>query len=204
MHNAMLIDGDAYWFSAFRLLPSRSVMRFAILHKPQVIQRPIAALFLRTAIGNREHAQAVEKAWKDLGQFTIGRLSLDRIRNEPWSISRVIKRLDTDVARDKTDKFRSKKTRFSEGLAAVEFTSPPDLTLPEVIGDVRLSIPQSAIESDDFVGSEGDFRMEADPSRATSRQARLQLFQAQNRIRIWTELDEPDVWTILETLDGYR
>jgi hypothetical protein len=204
MYNALLIDGDTYWFDAFRQLPTRIVMRFAILLEPNVGGRPIAALFLRTPVRDRAHARAVGLAWQNLGNLTIGRSSLARISNNPWSISTLIKRLDTDVVRDRAPEFKAKRTRFSEGLATVEFTAPPDFELPEIIADVRLSIPQTAIDNETFLGSEGDFRMEADPARATSRSARIQLFQSNNRIRIWTELDEPDVWTMLETLDRYR
>jgi hypothetical protein len=204
MHNALLIDGDTYWFDAFRLLPTRVVMRFAILLEPKVGDRPIAALFLRTPVRDSAHARAMGLAWQDLGDLTIGRSPLARISNDPWSISTMIKRLDTDVVRDRAPGFKSRKTRFSEGLATVEFTAPPDFELPEIIAEVRLSIPQTAIDNDTFLGSEGDFRVEADPARPTSRTARIQLFQSNNRIRIWTELDEPDVWTMLETLDGYR
>jgi hypothetical protein len=105
---------------------------------------------------------------------------------------------------DKRSDFQSRGTVFREGLASVEFVSSPDMTLPERIRDVRLSIPSNAINDTTFIGSKGDFERLKDADRHTSRKAHVQLIQKDNRIRIWTELDETDVWSIIESLDGLR
>lgn len=199
------IEGDTYWFKAYRYSPRRSVMRFALWLRPPVARRPIAALFLRYPIHNKEHREAVELAWSDLGSFTVdGGRSLADLRDFSWSISRIIKRLDQEIVRDRRPGILSKATTFSEGQASVRFVAEPDFTLPETIRNVRLALPDRAIDDEDVVGTEGEFQVDRDPQRPTSREARVELFQQTQRIRIWTELDEQDVWSILQTFDGLR
>jgi hypothetical protein len=198
------IEGDTYWFQAYRHVPRRSVMRFALWLRPTVVERPIAGLFLRYPIHNKEHQEAVELAWRDLQRFSLAGGNLAEVRQHPWSVSTIVKRLDQEIVHDRQQNIRSKTTTFSEGLASVRFVAPPDLILPEIIRDVRLSLPDRAIGDPDLMGTAGEFQVARDSSRATSREARVELFQLGNRIRIWTELDETDVWTILQTLDGYR
>ncbi|MFY9819788.1 MAG: hypothetical protein WAM82_00295 [Thermoanaerobaculia bacterium] len=198
-------DGDTYRYEAYRDEQRRSVMRFVLWLRPSIARRPIAGLFLRYPIRTKEHRESVELAWSDLKRFELDGGSLADLRLHPWSISTVIKRLDQQAVRDRLPKVRSKATTFSEGLASVRFVAPPDSSLPEIIRNVRLSLPDKAIEDPDLMGTAGEFHMGAeDPKRATSRDARVELFQDANRIRIWTELDEPDVWTILQTLDALR
>jgi hypothetical protein len=198
------IDGDLYDFEAFRHQPHRSVMRFVLWLRPPEARRPIAGLFLRYPIRDRQHRDSVELAWRDLSRFTLGRGSLADLRQHPWSISNVIKRLDQQIVRDQRPQVRSKTTTFSEGLASVRFVAPPDFQLPDIIRNVRLSLPDKALDDPDLMGTAGEFHVARDPARATSREARVELFQDANRIRIWTELDEKDVWTILQTFDALR
>lgn len=197
--------GDTYWMKAYRYEPRRSVMRFALWLKPPVAKRPISALFLRYPVHNKEHKQAIELAWRDLGQIALdGGGALADLRNHPWSISKVIKQLDQEIVRARRPEIMSKSTTFSEGQASVRFVSEPDFSLPDTIREVRLSLPDSAIDDDEVIGSAGEFEVARDPDRATSREARVELFQDTRRIRIWTELDEQDVWSILQTFDGLR
>jgi hypothetical protein len=196
------LEGDIYWLQAYRYEPGRSVMRFALWLRPTVAQRPMAGLFLRYPVRNKEHRDAVELAWGDLARFGLGDGNLADVRVHPWSISNVIKRLDQQILRDKQPQVRSKAATFSEGLASVRFVAPPDFTLPEIIRNVRLSLPDLAIDDPDLMGTAGEFHVARDPARATSREARVELFQDADRIRIWTELDETDVWTILQTFEA--
>src|ERR1700730_932291 len=142
-------EGDTYWFQAYRHEPSRSVMRFVLWLRPPIAQRPIAGLFLRYPIRNKEHGKSVELAWSGLKKFVLDGGSLADLRAYPWSISTVIKRLDQQIVHDKQSQVRSKATTFSEGLASVRFVAPPDFSLPPIIRDVRLSLPDRAIEDTD-------------------------------------------------------
>lgn len=195
-------DGDTYWYQAYRYEPRRSVMRFALWLRPTLARRPMAGLFLRYPVRNKEHREAVELAWADLEKLGIGDGSLADLRSHPWSVSNVIKRLDQQILRDQQPQVRSKATTFNEGLASVRFVAPPDFALPDIIRNVRLSLPDRAIEDPDLMGTAGEFHVARDPARATSREARVELFQDADRIRIWTELDETDVWTILQTFEA--
>lgn len=203
------IDGDRYWLKAFRLQPSRSVTRFALLLDPAKVvagttSKPLAALLLRVAVRSSEHAKAIELAWADLAKLDLGPRPL-REQLSPWHISNIIKRLDDEVVQGTQLDFTSKKTRFAEGEGEVEFITPASGQLPDNIRTARVAIPHTAFapDYDDFQGSSGDFRMNK-VQRATSREAHVELFQADNRMRIWTELDEADVWRVLTTFDRYR
>jgi hypothetical protein len=196
-------DGDEYRYDAFRAEPGRTLTRFA-LHWYDPARPPIAALFVRLAVRSAEHIEAVAVAWRDLERLAVGGLPLAAVRYRPWSVSTLIKNLDDRIVAGREPGFRSKRARFSEGLASVEFTSPPDMILPGRIRDVRLAIPARTIRDPEFVGSSGEFYAGEDAGRPTSRVARVELAQPENRIRIWTELDEPDVWALLRTFDDLR
>lgn len=198
MRDALLIDGDTYWFKAHRREYGRAVMRFAMRLRPRRGQRAMAALFLRVPVRSPEHEAARDVAWTDLAKLVFGGVACASARNAPWSISTLIKNLDAGIVGEQEPDFKSKSTKFAEGQASVEFVAPPSLEMPENIMNVRLAITPDVIKSKAFVGSAGDFRMRKDPERQGSREAHVQLFQPGNRIRILTELDENDVWAILD------
>ncbi|MCP3977406.1 MAG: hypothetical protein GY720_23195 [bacterium] len=194
--------GDAYWYKAFREEPSRRVMRFALRLRRQTGARPLAALFLREPVRSKEHGNSLDIAWRDLDKLVFGGQSLRAVKNWPWSISSLVKNLDQRIQDDKQKDFKSKATKFADGDATVEFVAPAAMDLPDTIKTARLAITKF-MGQPTFVGSSGDFRMQAD-ARPTSREAHVMLFQDGNRMKIMTELDEEDVWMILEKFDGIR
>ncbi len=202
MRDALLIDGDTYRFQAYRREYGRSLMRFAMRVRPKRRQKPMAALFLRVPVRSAEHQTARDVAWRDLDKLRFGGVACADARNAPWSISSLIKNLDEGIVADQEPDFQSKSTKFAEGQATVEFVAPPTFELPENIMNVRLAITPEVMKSNAFVGSAGDFRMRKNPQRAESREAHVQLFQDGDRIRILTELDEGDVWAILDRFAG--
>lgn len=195
--------GDPFWYKAFRQEPSRALMRFALLLEPELAKRPLAALFLRVPVRTKEHAAALDIAWRDLDKLVFGGSSLRVMETMAWNISSLVKRLDQQIQDDKRHNFTSKATKFADGQSTVEFVAPPDMVLPETIKTARLAITKY-MRRPTFVGSSGDFWMKADPERAMSRDAHIRLFQQDNRMKILTELDRADVWTILETFDTIR
>lgn len=195
-------DGDLYWYRAFRSEPGRILTRFAV-HWPGPNRAPVAALLLRLPVRTPEHAAATATVWAHLDNLSLAGVRLSDAQHRPWSISALIKNVDDSSVRSEGG-FRSKRTRFSEGLASVEFMSSPELLLPDRIREVRLSITEKTLAAPDFVGSSGEFMAAGDAARPTSREARVQLFHDDNRLRVWTELDEADVWTLLGALDALR
>lgn len=195
--------GDPFWYKAFRQEPSRALMRFALVLEPQLAKRPLAALFLRVPVRTKEHTMALDIAWRDLDKLVFGGSSLRVMETMPWDISRLVKRLDQQIQDDKRHNFSSKATKFADGQSTVEFVAPPDMELPPTIKTARLSIT-GFMRRPTFLGSSGDFWMNAHPQRPMSRDAHVTMFQPDNRIKILTELEEADVWTILETFDTVR
>ncbi len=195
--------GDDYWFKANRLEPSRAVMRYALWLAPldqKVL--PIGALFVRLPFTSKEHAAAEDIAWRDLDKLVVAKQSLSSWRGAQWDVSRLVKLLDSRIQRNRQRGFSTEWTEFAEGKASVKFTAPPDRKLPPTIRQIRLAMPARATRSRAFAGAAGDFWREADPApeRRTSREAHVRLFQKGNHLRILTELEEDDVWSLLEVL----
>ncbi len=200
LRKALLIDGDAYYFSAFRRRPSRSVMRFALSLPRRRGRHPIGALFVRVPIRSPRHREVVATAWGDLGELRFGGEQLAVVQDSPWNVSTLIKKLDSAVIAAQAPNFKSKATKFAEDGATVEFVAPA-LALPEDILAARVALTPG-MSKPKLVGSTGDFWMTGE--REQSRDAHVLLYNRSGRIKILTELDEPDVWTILRTFDRIR
>ncbi|MCP4896957.1 MAG: hypothetical protein GY906_08270 [bacterium] len=187
------IDGDEYQFRAYRGRSVREVMRFEL--RPRL---KLAGLFVPKAANSKEHKEAVTQAKQEISSI----LDFEAMERRPVRLNNVIKKLDQAIAfpsGSNVPAVSPQSTRLKSGDAYVEFASVSDDSTYLDSGDVRevrMAIRESQLGN--FDGSSGSFKF------ATAHQARVQLFAAERRIRVWTSLTASDVWAILETLARHQ
>jgi hypothetical protein len=186
------IEGFFYQFRAYRGRALREVMRFEI--RPQ---DEMAALFIPQARGSKEHAAANEQAQQMIGK-ALDWAALERDR---MLVGAIIRNFDQELSfQDESDRVASPQTtRLRSGVAYVEF------------GAVRED--GSYLDSADVKKLRGGLRSDDDIAgyQGTSAKfvfkgglGRVELFDSDDRIKLWSSLTAERVWEILRTLKKFE
>lgn len=178
-------DGETYKYHAYRQRRDRSVARLELRRKPR-----IAAVFLQIPWDRNAHRDALDVITKAARPF----VDIDRL--QAVGLSDAIKALEKPALDDKEAKARRltpERTRMSDNLAAIEFSS-----LSKGHGYVE-SVPirraRKALDEKGVAGTMGLFswsRGEKIPA------ARFGLFSLEGRIHLHAQLHAEEVWEILE------
>lgn len=188
-------EGDEhYFYKAYREVARRDVFRVVL--KPSVM-----AVFIPGGQEPKTHGDLREALANDV-------VKLMRFSNcEPYSMSEAIKILDSAATKAKVKRtLRARITRFnSPSGGSVQFASATDESYADVeaLREVR-----GAVQLRKFRGGAGevDFYPPVKPgsgakqSAAAERRVRVHLYDAYDRIRIYTRLTRDDVWWILRKI----
>jgi len=173
-------DGDTYEFRAYRMSGDRVVTRFQL--------RPLdglAAVFLQIAVDEEEHKTTLE----------IVKSTIDRIWSfnefEPFPIANAIKKLDTRSLEG--NGIIAQSTRLSSGEAYVEFGARSASLAYQDSTAVRQV--RKSVQARSFTGASGRFTVPL--NHDSNRRVRLQMFGAERRIKIASQLTADQVWEIL-------
>jgi hypothetical protein len=188
---------DLYEYRAFLWVERRIFTRFEA-H----LDKGIAGLFIPSPIQGSEHQAAILEAKRVIGLL----MNLEALENEQFDISRVSKNLDqqnlpTNAA--PTPGIKTQKSRLTSGGAYVEFAAnSTDRAFWEetAVRNVRKSLGLAQLRV--FQGTEGSFIFQVG-SGPDVRSLRVQLYGAENRVRLWAQMDADDVWSILGQIDTY-
>lgn len=190
MDREEVIDGDHYLFRAHRERLDRLVMRFEMR-----LKLGLAAVFMRIPWNAKDHEDAIKvvaAAIKPLVKLT---------ELQPLAISTVIKTLDqTELNAAATTKRRitAQRARLSDAGIYVEFANTVGTggyKESQAVRDVR-----GAVRPENFTGTNGFFVYHPQGDGAVEREAKIELFGDERRVRLWEQLTGTEVWEILELL----
>ncbi|MGB8356680.1 MAG: hypothetical protein WCD79_22470 [Chthoniobacteraceae bacterium] len=185
-----VIDDDRYQFRAYRERLDRLVMRFELR-----IEQRLAAVFMQIPWGKKEHDDAMDivaEAIKPLVKLSD---------LQPLAISTVIKTLDqTELNATTTAKRRitAQRARLSDAGVYVEFantTGSGGYKDSQAVRHVR-----RAVKPENFTGTNGFFLYHPEGDGSLEREAKIELFGNERRVRLWAQLTATEVWDILELL----
>jgi hypothetical protein len=187
-------DGlDTYEYRPYRRLDNRSITRFTLRGK-------IAALTVGKAFDNKNHEAAIQQVREVLGSL----LSLEELDRGAVPLGVVARKLDQEASNKKAPGVVARRSRLETNAGgSVEFDSGGEGAYWDdtALGDVRQAIRAAQIRK--FRGAEGTFVFQP-PMDGLSRSLRVQLYRQSNRVRLWAQMSEAEVWTILETLAKYQ
>jgi hypothetical protein len=173
-----VIDGDRYYFEAYRFQAERSVVRFVLR------QDELAAVFIPTPLGPEHrttHSDVMSVATRLLGQGAL----------RPIDIGRAQLRLDAGQLHGDTG-IKAARSRLRGQGAYVEFgsTSPTgtyaDVDTVREVRDVATRGPLSGDSADLTFAATG----KTDPIR-------VDLHANDRRVYIRAQISEPDEWRVL-------
>jgi hypothetical protein len=199
--NYTLEEGlDTFEYRAWRKVEQRAITRFEA-H----VDLGLAGLFIANPIQRAEHQVALDEAKRVIGQL----MNLASLERQQFNISDVSRNLDQrnvpTNARPEPE-VRTQKSRLGSGGAYVEFAAnAPDGAYWEepAIRNVRNSVRTQQLQSFQGTGGVFTFQAEAAPEGLT-RPLRVQLYAADNRVRLWAQMDSHEVWIILKKLSTYQ
>jgi len=189
---------DTYEYRAWRMVERRAITRFEA-HK----DLGLAALFIADPIQGEEHKQAIAQAKHVIGQL----VNLPVLEANQLDISVVSRNMDQrNVPSNANPKpgIKTQKARLLSGGSYVEFAAnSKDRGYAEenAIRDVRAAIKGAQLPA--FQGATGVFVFQPQPG-GLGRPLRVQLYGADDRIRLWAQMDADEVWEILSQVSGYR
>jgi len=181
-------DTDIYEYRAYREQPKRSVMRFEWPFGDDV-----AAAFLQIPWNEDDHNAALQEIWQELRGFGFDR-ALAQI-----SLDELIRALDESDAPE--DDVTVQSTSLSTPGARVDFASTipgKDYKESEAVAAVH-----RAVEHREFGGERGVFVFKSDNNGIT-RNVKIQMYGASNRIRFWAQCTKSDVWSVLRRIVAAR
>jgi len=197
---------DTFEYRAYRRVEERAFMRFEAR-----LDRKLAALFVATPIRDEKHQQAIAEAMRVV-DLLLDKKALERGRLKIERISRNVDQGNRPTGKNLTLPIKTQRSRLMSGGAYVEWgANSSDRAYWEepAIQNVRASVKTAQLER--FRGTEGVFTFQAteptdakSPAAGLTRPLRVQLYGVDNRIRLWAQMKEDEVWTILTMLNGYQ
>ncbi|MEY2564955.1 MAG: hypothetical protein QOH88_3148 [Verrucomicrobiota bacterium] len=184
------VDGDRYEFRAYRERLDRLLMRFEMR-----IKQRLAAVFMQIPWDPKDHRNAL-KVVADAIKPLVSLGDLDRL-----AISTIIKTLDQtelNAAANSKRKITAQRARLSDAGVYVEFANTVGTggyKESQAVRDVR-----GAVRPENFTGTNGYFVYHPQGNGAVQRDAKIELFGDDRRVRLWEQLTATEVWEILELL----
>lgn len=186
------IEGFFYQFRAYRGRALREVMRFEI--RPQ---DGMAALFIPQSRGSKEHTAANEQAQRMIGQV----LDWAALARDPMLVGAIIRNFDQELSlQNANDRIASPQTtRLRSGVAYVEFGAVGETSSYLDSADVK-NLRGGLRSADDIAGYQGTSAKFVFKGGL----GRVELFDSDNRIKLWSSLTAERVWHILRTLKKFE
>jgi hypothetical protein len=184
---------DLFEYRAYRAIEQRAITRFEV-H----LDRKLAALFIPDPVQNVEHQQAVDEARRVIALL----MDIDALDKGQVDVSAVSKNLDQQTVPSNAgaaSDVRTQKSRLGSGGAYVEFAAndPTKAYWQEpAVEDVRKSVRTDQLAKFDGTGGVFIFTGAGSPAR----DLRVQLYAADERIRLWAQMDANEVWETLSRL----
>jgi hypothetical protein len=178
------IDDDRYEFRAYRERSERSVMRFDLRCDERV-----AGAFLQVPVSSDDHAPAFQQMMSVAGSI----LGEGRLRQ--LDIAGIMRRLDQRQLQG-GDAFKTEMSRWSGAGAYVEFGASSGGSYRDVdaIRQLRLALPASV------VGDVAKMVFEAPADEGPAREVRVNIYGADRRIWMRSQMTEGQVWTIIDRI----
>jgi hypothetical protein len=187
---------DIYEYRAWRMAEHRAVTRF-----DAHLGLKLAGLFVPNPIQGEEHARAVDEAKRVIGLL----MDLSQLTDNQLEISLVSRNMDQRNVPGQAaaqPKVKTQRSRLTSGGAYVEFAanaSDRAYWEEDAIRGVRRSVRDQQLGQ--FYGTGGVFLFQ--PFNGLERELRVQLYGEDNRTRLWAQMKENEVWTILKELNQY-
>ncbi len=184
------IDGDWYEFRAFRITPSRNVMRF--LFQPKF---HVAALFIQLPLGkdHRLALTAAEDLMTDL--FGLQTVSVKDLAN-------TIKKLDNlDLLdQDQPIDLEAHSTKFSTDGAAIEFTASKHISGFKQVESIRHV--RRAMNEEAFEGESGHFNIHLNGPNNQPRTIQMSASALSNKFYFKARMSAKEMKKIIHYLAG--
>jgi hypothetical protein len=189
------IDDELYEFRAHRQSADRSVMRFELR-----LQDKLAAVFLQEPWGKETRDKALKEVKGVVSKF----FDFSLLESDPFRVSRAIKKIDQaalEKKQNESQNVRTHSTRLSSFGASVEFSSATKDVGYQDIEPLRHV--RRALRPEKFQGEHGAFLFKRTGPRGSVRELRIDLYGAEQRIRVWAQMTAIEVWEILRVLKHY-
>ncbi len=184
----MEIDGDLYEFRAFRITPSRNVMRFLFHPKDQ-----LAALFIQLPLG-KDHKLALTAAQEVVATlFDLQSVSLKELAD-------TIKKLDNLDLHDgdRPINLEAHSTKFSTDGAAIEFTASKHISGFKQIESIRHV--RRAMNDEAFEGESGHFNIHLNGPNNQPRTIQMSASALSNKFYFKAKMSGPEMKKIVHYL----
>ncbi len=189
---------DIYEYRAYRLVERRAITRFEA-HK----DLGLAALFIADPVQGEEHKQAIVEAKRVIQQL-INLPALETNQLDISVLSRNIDQRNVPTGANPTPNIKTQKARLLSGGSYVEFAANSKdrgYAEEDTIRNVRASIRTAQLPA--FEGATGVFWIQPREGGLT-RALRVQLYGADDRMRLWAQMDVDEVWYILQQVSAFR